>query len=46
MEYQNEHEAADAQLKLGQIKYQGPICAYLTEFRALNNFARALGEAL
>jgi len=45
-EYQNEREAADAQLKLGQLKYQGSIRAYLTEFQALNNFARATGEAL
>jgi len=46
MEYRNEREAADAQLKQGQLKYQGSIRAYLTEFRALNNFARATGEAL
>ena len=45
-EYRNEREAADAQLKLGQLKYQGSIRAYLTEFRALNNFARATGEGL
>jgi len=45
-EYPNEREAADAQLKLGQLKYQGSIRTYLTEFRALNNFARATGEAL
>ena len=45
-EYQNEREAADAQLKLGQLKYQGSIHAYLTEFRTLNKFARATGEAL
>jgi len=45
-EYRNEREAADAQLKLGQLKYQGSIRAYLTEFRALNNFARATREAL
>jgi len=45
-EYHNEREAADAQLKLGQLRYQGSIRAYLTEFRALNNFARATGEAL
>jgi len=45
-EYRNEREAADAQLKLGQLKYQGSIRAYLTEFRVLNNFARATGEAL
>ena len=32
MEYRNECEAADAQLKLGQLKYQGSIRAYLTEF--------------
>ena len=36
----------DAQLKLGLLKYQGSIRAYLTEFRALNNFAQATGEAL
>jgi len=46
VEYHNEREAADAQLKLGQLRYQGSIRAYLTEFRALNNFARATGEAL
>jgi len=45
-EYHNKCEAADAQLKLGQLRYQGSIRAYLTEFRALNNFARATGEAL
>jgi len=41
MEYRNEREVVDAQLKLGQLKYQGSIRAYLTEFRALNNFAWA-----
>jgi len=45
-QYRNEREAADAKLKLGQLKYQGSIRAYLTEFRALNNFALATGEAL
>jgi len=45
-EYRNEREAADAQLKLGQLKYQGSIRTYLTEFRALNNFAKATGEGL
>jgi len=45
-EYQNKREAADTQLKLGQLRYQGSIRAYLTEFRALNNFACATGEAL
>jgi len=45
-EYRNEGEAADAQLKLGQLQYQGSIRTYLTEFRALNIFTRATGEAL
>ena len=45
-EYHNEREGADAQAKLGQLKYQGSIRAYMTEFRALNNFARATGEGL
>ena len=45
-EYPNEREAADAQLKLEQLKYQGDIRAYMTEFRALNNYARATGEGL
>ena len=44
--YHNEREAADAQLKLGQLKYQGSIRTYMMEFRALNNFARATGEGL
>jgi len=37
--YCDEREATDAQLKLWQLKYQGLIWAYLTEFQALNNFA-------
>jgi len=45
-EYRNEREAADAQLKIGQLRYQGSIRAYITEFQALNNFARATGEGL
>jgi len=45
-EYRNEQEVADAQLKLGQLRYQGSICAYLMEFRALNNFARGTSKAL
>ena len=44
--YHNDREAADAQLVLGQLKYHGCIRTYLTEFRALNNYARATGEAL
>jgi hypothetical protein len=45
-EYHDAREAADAQLKLGQLKYQGSIRAYLTEFRTLNVYARATGEGL
>jgi len=45
-EYRNKREAADAQLKLGQLRHQGSIRAYLMEFRALNNFTRATGEVL
>ena len=45
-EYHNEREAANAQLKQVQLRYQGSIRTYLTEFRALNNFARATGEGL
>jgi hypothetical protein len=45
-EYHDSREAADAQLKLGQLKYQGSIRAYLTEFRTLNVYARATGEGL
>jgi len=45
-EYRNEREAADAQLNLGQLRYQGSIRAYMTEFQALNNFAQATGEGL
>ena len=37
---------ADAQHKPSQLRYQGSIRAYLTEFRALNNFACTTGEAL
>jgi len=45
-EYHNDREAADAQQKLGQLRYQGSIRAYMTELRSLNNFARANGESL
>jgi len=44
--YHNDRKAADAQLKLGQLKYQGSIHTYLSEFRALNNYTRATGEYL
>lgn len=45
-EYHDPWEAANAQLKLGHLKYAGDIRAYLTEFRALNNYARVMGESL
>jgi len=45
-EYLDTREAANAQLKLSQLKYTGDIRTYLTEFRALNNYARATGEGL
>jgi len=45
-EYVDTREAANAQLKLSQLRYTGDIRAYLTEFRALNNYARATGEGL
>jgi len=32
VEYHNEREAANAQLKLGQLRYQDSIHTYLTEF--------------
>jgi len=34
-------EAANAQLKLSQLKYMRDIRAYMTEFRALNNYTQA-----
>jgi len=45
-EYHNEREAADAQLKLGQLRYHGGIRSYMMEFRALNLYTRATGESL
>jgi len=45
-EYFDSREAAGAQLKLSQLRYTGDIRAYVTEFRALNNLARATGESL
>jgi len=45
-EYYDIREAASAQLKLSQLRYNGDIRAYMTEFRALNNLARASGESL
>ena len=45
-EYFDSREAAGAQLKLSQLRYSGDIRAYMTEFRALNNLARATVESL
>jgi len=45
-EYRNERVAANVQLKLGQLRYQGSIRTYLTEFRALNIFAQATAEVV
>jgi len=45
-ESHNDREAADAQQKLGQLRYQGCIRTYITELQSLNNFARANGESL
>jgi hypothetical protein len=45
-EYHDSREAANAQLRLGQLRYAGDIRAYMTEFRALNKYARATGEGL
>jgi len=45
-EYFDTREAANAQRKLSQLKYNGDIRSYFTEFRALNNYARATGEGL
>ena len=45
-EYEDTREAANAQLKLNQLRYAGDIRAYMTEFRALNNYAWATGEGL
>jgi len=45
-EYVDTREAANAQLKIGQLKYAGDIRAYMTDFRALNRYARTTGEGL
>jgi len=45
-EYLDTREAANAQLKLSQLKYTVDIWTYLTEFQALNNYTRATGEGL
>jgi len=45
-EFRDTREAANAQLKLSQLRYKGDIKDYFTEFRALNVYARATGEGL
>jgi len=45
-EYFASWQAAGPQLKPSQLRYIGDIRAYMTEFRALNKFARATGESL
>jgi len=45
-EYLDTREAGNAQLKLSQLKYNGDIRSYFTEFWALNNYACATGEGL
>jgi len=45
-EYLDTQEAANAQLKVSQLWYTGDIRAYMTEFRAFNNYAQATGDGL
>lgn len=45
-EYHDRQEATTTQRKLGEVEYKGDIKAYLTEFRALNIYARCTGESL
>ena len=45
-EYHDRQEGANAQRRLGELKYKADIKAYLTEFRALNIYARCIGESL
>jgi len=45
-EFRDTREAANAQLKLSQLRYKGNIKVYFTEFCALNVYARATGEGL
>jgi len=45
-EYRDPQEGANAQRRLGELEYKGDIKAYLTEFRALNIYARCTGESL
>jgi len=45
-EFRDTREAANAQLKLSQLRYRGDIKAYFTEFHALNVYTQATGEGL
>jgi len=45
-EFRDTREAANAQLKLSQLRYKGDIKAYFTEFCALNVYVRGTGEEL
>jgi len=45
-EFRDTREAANAQLKLSQLRYKGNIKAYFTEFQTLNVYAQATGEGL
>jgi len=45
-EFSDPREAANAQLKLSQLRYKGDIKAYFTEFCTLNVYARATGLGL
>jgi len=44
--YRDRQEGANAQRRLGELEYKGDIKAYLTEFWALNIYARCTGESL
>jgi len=45
-EFRDTREAANAQLKLSQLRYRGDIKAYFTEFHALNVYTQATSEGL
>jgi len=45
-EFQDTREAANAQLKLSQLRYKGNVKVYFTEFRTVNVYAQATGEGL
>jgi len=43
-EFRDTREAANAQLKLSQLRYKGDVKAYFTEFRVLNMYDQATGK--